>query len=58
MSKAAVVISYILIVILFSILFKYGIHISFGIDTGFVGPIFIWHALLIITAMLRGSHKQ
>jgi len=58
MTKSAIIISYILIVILFAVLFKYGINISFGVDTGFVGPIFIWHSILLVSAMLRGPSKK
>ena len=58
MTKSAIIISYFIIVTLFVVLFKYGIHISFGIDTGFIGPIFIWHSILLVSAMLKGPNKK
>jgi hypothetical protein len=55
--KTSIVITYALIVILFAVLFRYGIYLSFDIDTGYVGPIFIWHAALIISLM-RGRKNE
>jgi hypothetical protein len=58
MTKSAIIISYFIIVTLFAVLFKYGIHISFGVDTGFIGPIFIWHSILLVSTMLKGPNKK
>lgn len=51
-------IAYLILVTTFSVLFKYGIHISFKIDTGFVGPVFIFHALVIIAALVNGTKNE
>ena len=56
-NKTAVVITYSLIVMLFAVLFRYGIYLSFDIDTGYIGPIFIWHSALIISLM-RGRKNE
>ena len=57
MNKHINLASYVLIVTLFSVLFKYGFHISFKIDTGYIGPIFLFHALIISAAMFGGKSK-
>lgn len=57
MTKTSIIISYALIVMLFAVLFKYGVQISFGRDTGYVGPIFLFHAALVLSA-LRGPIKK
>ena len=57
MSKQINLVTYILVVILFSVLFKYGFHISFKIDTGYIGPIFLFHALIMIAAMFGSKSK-
>lgn len=58
MNKTSAVIAYSLIVILFAVVFKYGIHLSFGIDPGYVGPIFLWHAIIIITAVFKKGDSK
>lgn len=58
MNKFTILITYSLLVMLFAILFKYGVHISFGKDTGYVGPIFLWHALLMIVAVTKSPVKK
>lgn len=50
-------IAYILYVVLFSLLFKYGVQLSFGIDTGYIGPAFIFHAVLMLVALLSQGKK-
>lgn len=50
-------IAYVLYVVLFSLLFKYGIQLSFGIDPGYVGPAFIFHAVLMFVALLSQGKK-
>lgn len=57
MINIAAFFAYILYVVLFSILVKYGIHISFNIDTGFIGPAFLFHAILMIL-FLTGQNKK
>ena len=49
--------SYILLVMLFSVLFKYGIHISFKVDPGYIGPIFLFHAIIIVAAAFGTKNK-
>ena len=58
MNKISVLITYALLVIMFAVLFKYGVYISFGTDTGFIGPIFIWHAILMIVAVAKSPVKK
>lgn len=53
MSKSSAFIGYILIVTLFAVVFKYGIQLSFGIDTGYAGPIFLWHSIIIFSALFK-----
>ena len=57
MSKQATLMSYILLVMLFSVLFKYGIHISFKVDPGYIGPIFLFHAIIIAAAAFGTKNK-
>lgn len=58
MSKTGALIAYALLVMLFAVLFKYGIHISFGVDPGYVGPIMLWHAFIIIIAITKSPVKK
>lgn len=57
MINIAAFFAYILYVVLFSVLLKYGIHISFNLDTGYVGPVFLFHAMLMIL-FLTGQNKK
>lgn len=58
MSKTSAIIAYALLVMLFAVLFKYGIHISFGEDPGYIGPILLWHALLMLIAVTKSPVKK
>ena len=57
MNKKINLASYILLVMLFSVLFKYGIHISFKTDPGYIGPIFLFHAIIMVAAMFGSKSK-
>ena len=57
MIKVSALIAYISYVMLFAVLFKYGIHISFKIDTGFVGPVFIFHSIMMFL-LLTGQNRK
>lgn len=57
MISITAILSYILYVILFSILFRYGIDISFGIDTGFIGPVYIFHSVLMLILLMGNTKK-
>lgn len=57
MINVAAFLAYITYVVLFSILFKYAFHISFNIDTGFIGPVFIFHSVLMLL-FLTGQNKK
>jgi hypothetical protein len=57
MIKVSALIAYISYVMLFAVLFKYGIHISFKIDTGFVGPVFIYHSIMMFL-LLTGQNRK
>jgi hypothetical protein len=50
------IIIYLTIIFSFAFLFKMGIQLSFDIDTGYLGPIALFHAMLII-AGLKGSNN-
>jgi hypothetical protein len=51
------IMAYILYVILFSLLFKYGIELSFGIDTGYAGPAFLFHSILMFILLFSQGKK-
>lgn len=57
MTKLTTVVTYVTYVALFSILFRYGMDISFKIDTGFIGPIYIFHSVLMLL-VLTGHNKK
>lgn len=58
MNRTSAVIAYALVVIFFAVVFKYGLHLSFGVDPGYLGPIFIWHAIIIVAAVFKkGDNK-
>jgi hypothetical protein len=49
--------AYILYVVLFSVLFKYGLELSFDVDPGYLGPIFIFHSILMFVLLFSQSKK-
>jgi len=58
MTRTSAIITYVLIVMLFSALFRYGFNISFNIDTGYIGPIFLWHSFLLIGMLFKETSKK
>lgn len=49
--------AYILYVVLFSVLFKYGVEMSFGVDTGYLGPSFLFHSILMFLLLFMQGKK-
>lgn len=49
--------AYILYVVLFSVLFKYGVEMSFGVDTGYLGPSFLFHSILMFVLLFMQGKK-
>ena len=57
MKISEAIVYYLITIFLFAILFRYGIYLSFGHDTGYVGPIFIFHIVMFLLSIKIRTNK-